>query len=56
MSETTTPPPPESLVSTLDTLTAAAGTTTRKNRVLPQSSAVPAIPTRTGTGVSAPSS
>lgn len=56
MIETTTPPPPESLVTTLDTLTVSAGTSTRKNRVLPQASAVPAIPERTGIGVSAPSS
>lgn len=51
-----TAPTQDDLVTSLDTLATAAGTTTRKNRVLPQSSAVPAIPTRTGTGVSAPSS
>jgi hypothetical protein len=42
-------PPPADLVTSLDTLTTAAGTTTRQNRILPQPAPAPAIPARVGT-------
>lgn len=43
-----TAPPPTDLVTSLDKLTTAAGTTTMKNRILPQPAPAPAIPARTG--------
>ena len=45
-------PTQDDLVTSLDTLATAAGTTTRQNRILPQPAPVPAIPSRVGAATS----
>ena len=47
-----TAPTQDDMVTSLDTLATAAGTTTRQNRILPQPAPAPAIPARVGAATS----